>query len=130
MAKILNLKNTKVTPALAASEVRYRRLFETAQDAILILDGDSGKIMDANPFVGGLTKWHARASSLRSPIIHCRAVVPLLGIRTASLSDTSSGKAVTEDVKSIPPTRRSSALPIDCPRLANRVRLKRPGGDS
>jgi len=33
------------------SEVRYRRLFETAQDAILILDGDAGKIMDANPFV-------------------------------------------------------------------------------
>jgi PAS domain S-box-containing protein len=33
------------------SEVRYRRLFETAHDAILILDGDGGKIMDANPFV-------------------------------------------------------------------------------
>ncbi|MEA2328957.1 MAG: hypothetical protein QOE68_3916, partial [Thermoanaerobaculia bacterium] len=33
------------------SEARYRRLFETAQDAILILDGDGGKIMDANPFV-------------------------------------------------------------------------------
>src|ERR1700682_4127621 len=37
--------------ALAASEARYRRLFETAQDAILILEEDSGKIMDANPFV-------------------------------------------------------------------------------
>src|SRR5688572_23741815 len=37
--------------ALKASESRYRRLFETAQDAILILEGDSGKIMDANPFV-------------------------------------------------------------------------------
>src|SRR5688572_426279 len=39
--------------ALAASEERYRRLFETAQDAILILDaeGTPGKIMDANPFV-------------------------------------------------------------------------------
>jgi len=33
------------------SEARYRRLFETAQDAILILEGDGGKIMDANPFV-------------------------------------------------------------------------------
>lgn len=33
------------------SEARYRRLFETAQDAILILDGAGGKIMDANPFV-------------------------------------------------------------------------------
>jgi PAS domain S-box-containing protein len=37
--------------ALGASEARYRRLFETAQDAILILDQASGKIMDANPFV-------------------------------------------------------------------------------
>lgn len=36
---------------LRASEARYRRLFETAQDAILILDEASGKIMDANPFV-------------------------------------------------------------------------------
>lgn len=37
--------------ALEASEARYRRLFETAQDAILILEEASGKIMDANPFV-------------------------------------------------------------------------------
>jgi PAS domain S-box-containing protein len=37
--------------ALSASEARYRRLFETAQDAILILEEASGKIMDANPFV-------------------------------------------------------------------------------
>ncbi|HEX3111263.1 MAG TPA: PAS domain S-box protein, partial [Thermoanaerobaculia bacterium] len=36
---------------LKASESRYRRLFETAQDAILILEEDSGKIMDANRFV-------------------------------------------------------------------------------
>src|SRR5687768_1001450 len=39
--------------ALEASESRYRRLFETAQDAILILDAEErpGTIMDANPFV-------------------------------------------------------------------------------
>jgi PAS domain S-box-containing protein len=37
--------------ALGASEIRYRRLFETAQDAILILDGDTGEIVDGNPFV-------------------------------------------------------------------------------
>jgi len=36
---------------IVESEARYRRLFETAQDAILILDGVGGKIMDANPFV-------------------------------------------------------------------------------
>jgi len=37
--------------ALQASEVRYRRLFETAQDGILILDADTGEIDDVNPFL-------------------------------------------------------------------------------
>jgi len=37
--------------ALEASEVRYRRLFETAQDGILILDADTGQIADVNPFL-------------------------------------------------------------------------------
>ncbi len=30
------------------SELRYRRLFETAQDRILILDGVDGRIIHAN----------------------------------------------------------------------------------
>ena len=37
--------------ALKASETRYRRLFETAQDGILILDADTGQIDDVNPFL-------------------------------------------------------------------------------
>ena len=37
--------------SLEASELRYRRLFETAQDGILILDGNTGKIIDVNPFL-------------------------------------------------------------------------------
>lgn len=37
--------------ALRLSELRYRRLFETAQDGILILDADSGEITDVNPFL-------------------------------------------------------------------------------
>ncbi len=36
---------------LHQSELRYRRLFESAQDGILILDFCSGKIEDANPFL-------------------------------------------------------------------------------
>jgi PAS domain S-box-containing protein len=36
------------------SEVRYRRLFESAKDGILILDAESAKITDANPFIGEL----------------------------------------------------------------------------
>lgn len=37
--------------SLEASEKRYRRLFEAARDGILILDADSGMIVDVNPFL-------------------------------------------------------------------------------
>jgi PAS domain S-box-containing protein len=37
--------------AFAASELRYRRLFETAKDGILILDAETGMVVDVNPFL-------------------------------------------------------------------------------
>jgi PAS domain S-box-containing protein len=37
--------------ALRASELSYRRLFEAAKDGILILDVDTGRINDVNPFL-------------------------------------------------------------------------------
>jgi formate hydrogenlyase transcriptional activator len=37
--------------ALKVSETCYRRLFETAQDGILILDAETGQISDVNPFL-------------------------------------------------------------------------------
>ena len=37
--------------ARRVSELRYRRLFESAKDGILILDADSGQIVDVNPFL-------------------------------------------------------------------------------
>jgi CRP/FNR family cyclic AMP-dependent transcriptional regulator len=40
--------------ALRASELRYRRLFETAKDGILILDAQTGQISDVNPFLVNL----------------------------------------------------------------------------
>jgi len=40
--------------ALLHSEIRYRRLFETAKDGILILDTHTGRITDANPFMSEL----------------------------------------------------------------------------
>src|SRR5665213_26073 len=40
--------------ALQDSEVRYRRLFQTARDGILILDAGTGKVIDANPFMTSL----------------------------------------------------------------------------
>ena len=37
--------------ALSASELSYRRLFEAAQDGILILDAQTGRITDVNPYL-------------------------------------------------------------------------------
>lgn len=36
---------------LKESELRYRRLFESAKDGILILDFENGNIIDANPYI-------------------------------------------------------------------------------
>jgi CheY-like chemotaxis protein/CHASE3 domain sensor protein len=36
---------------IRASELRYRRLFETAQDGIIVLEAATGRIVDANPFM-------------------------------------------------------------------------------
>jgi PAS domain S-box-containing protein len=41
----------RAKPSLRTSELRYRRLFETAQDGILILNAKTGAITDVNPFL-------------------------------------------------------------------------------
>jgi PAS domain S-box-containing protein len=40
-----------ITPALSASELRYRRLFEAAHDGILLVDPATRQIIDVNPFL-------------------------------------------------------------------------------
>jgi two-component system, cell cycle sensor histidine kinase and response regulator CckA len=49
--------------ALEASETRYRRLFESAKDGILILDAATGRIVDVNPLMMELTG-HSRSDFL------------------------------------------------------------------
>ena len=41
----------ELAEAMSFSETRYRRLFETARDGILILDAETGRISDVNPFL-------------------------------------------------------------------------------
>jgi PAS domain S-box-containing protein len=41
----------KMGESLKISETNYRRLFEAAQDGILILDAETGQITDVNPFM-------------------------------------------------------------------------------
>ncbi|MBN1576242.1 MAG: PAS domain S-box protein [Chitinispirillaceae bacterium] len=46
--------NMNAETQLIESETRYRRLFESAKDGILILDADNGMVVDVNPFLTGL----------------------------------------------------------------------------
>jgi len=53
-AEKLRLKakqQNKIETKLKESEVRYRRLFETGHDGILILNSQTGQITDVNPFL-------------------------------------------------------------------------------
>jgi len=45
------LERQLAATALRSSEIRYRRLFETAHDGVLLLDPGTRKITDANPFM-------------------------------------------------------------------------------
>jgi PAS domain S-box-containing protein len=50
-AKSQAKEHTKTQEEMRTSEIRYRRLFESARDGILILDADTRKITDVNPFM-------------------------------------------------------------------------------
>jgi len=50
-AKKLEFEVKKNNDVLKISEVRYRNLFSMAKDGILILDADTGVIVDVNPFL-------------------------------------------------------------------------------
>lgn len=45
------LEKQKLLETLQDSEKRYRRLFESAKDGILILDAGTGTVVDVNPFL-------------------------------------------------------------------------------
>lgn len=44
-------KKEGLLESLKGSEKQYRRLFESAKDGILIIDADTGRVIDANPFL-------------------------------------------------------------------------------
>lgn len=47
----------RLQDALQDSETRFRRLFETAQDGILLLDANTGQITEVNPFLIDMLKY-------------------------------------------------------------------------
>jgi PAS domain S-box-containing protein len=49
---VIDISDRKLAEELLkTSETRYRRLFETAKDGIIILDAETGMIIDVNPFL-------------------------------------------------------------------------------
>jgi diguanylate cyclase (GGDEF)-like protein/PAS domain S-box-containing protein len=51
MASAADTPSDPVLKALRASESRYRRLFESARDGILLLNSDTAQIEDVNPYL-------------------------------------------------------------------------------
>jgi two-component system, chemotaxis family, CheB/CheR fusion protein len=45
-----------VTERKEAAEIQYRRLFEASKDAIVVVEGGSGRVVDVNPFFLELTR--------------------------------------------------------------------------
>ncbi len=54
--------------AIRASEFNYRRLFEAAKEGILILEADTGRISDVNPFLIEMLGFPPRLELVGSPI--------------------------------------------------------------
>ena len=50
-SELINGNDAHTVSSLPVSEMRYRRLFEAAKDGILILNVDTGRITDVNPFL-------------------------------------------------------------------------------
>ncbi len=48
---LTDVTEQKSQERILASELRYRRLFESAKDGILILDAETGMVVDVNPFL-------------------------------------------------------------------------------
>ncbi|MCR4298944.1 MAG: sensor domain-containing diguanylate cyclase [Gallionella sp.] len=51
MASATDSPSDRALKALRVSEARYRRLFETARDGILLLNSDTAQIEDVNPYL-------------------------------------------------------------------------------
>ena len=100
--------------AVQASETRYRRLFETAQDGILILDADTGQIADANPFLMEMLG-HAQEEFLGKELWELGPFKDIAASRAAFLELQSEGYVRYEDL----PLETSDGRRIDVEFVSN-----------
>jgi PAS domain S-box-containing protein len=96
--------------ALRASEARYRRLFETAQDGMLTLDAHSGLITDLNLFLIRLLDY-PREDFLGKNTLGHRSIQANSRIE-GSFSRTAGHDSVSARYWSRPPDRRDSACEV------------------
>ena len=80
-----------------ASETGYKRIFETAQDGILILDADTDRIVDANPFMVTMLG-HARADVLGTELWEIGRVEDVAASKVAFLELQKKGYIRYEDL--------------------------------
>lgn len=63
-----DMRKRRITDAdIRGSETRYRRLFESAQDGILIIDAETGLITDANPYLESMLGYSRKELSGKKP---------------------------------------------------------------
>jgi PAS domain S-box-containing protein len=90
-------KRKRTEEALIASESRYRRLFETAKDGILILDANTGMIVDVNPFLiemlgyshtqfQGKTIWEHRIKKIYTLLLKWKWIILNIATRATVLA--------------------------------------------
>jgi two-component system NtrC family sensor kinase len=80
-----------------ASELRYRRLFESARDGILILNGNSGKIIDVNPYLTEMLSY-SKEELLGKELWQIGTVKDIGGSKAASLRLQTQGYVRYEDL--------------------------------
>lgn len=62
------IEQSRIEKSLRDSEVRYRRLFEAARDGILIMDADTGLVIDVNPFLEDLLGYSREEMVGKNPL--------------------------------------------------------------
>jgi len=100
----------KAEAALQMSEVRYRRLFETAKDGILLLDFSTARVIDANPMLAKMFGYDV--ATLRGQLFHelepfhsmpeCRAALADLQANEVAFADhwaLGTGETIRIDVE-------------------------------
>lgn len=93
---------------LRHAETRYRLLFQVASEAVAIIDGDSGRIIEANP---------ATAKLLGQP------VNALAGQELAGMFGSNGRKAVREMLARVKPTGRTEDILVQSDRGGEQLRL-------